>query len=104
MSHLPAGVAHGGAMALQFVVLASGSRGNAALVRAGGPSLMIDLGLGPRTIHARLAEVGPSWDAIAGVLLTHTHGDHVGPNALRWAARRKLTLHCHESHRTSLER
>ena len=41
-------------MPIQFSVLASGSRGNSTLIRAGHAGLLIDFGLGPRTLAARL--------------------------------------------------
>ena len=85
-------------MALQFAVLASGSRGNATWARAGGAGLLIDLGLGPRVLEARLEQVGARGDELAAALLTHTHSDHIKPDTLRWLANRKVPLFCHEGH------
>ena len=89
-------------MGVQFAVLASGSRGNATLVRSGGAGLLIDLGVGPRTLAERLASVGSHWDHIASALLTHTHGDHVDNNTLRFMAARRIVFYCHETHRARL--
>jgi phosphoribosyl 1,2-cyclic phosphodiesterase len=89
-------------MAVQFSVLASGSRGNAAFLQAGAAGLLIDLGLGPRSIGHRLASVGASWDAVPAALLTHTHGDHVVDATLRFLAKRGVVLLCHEGHRPTL--
>jgi phosphoribosyl 1,2-cyclic phosphodiesterase len=89
-------------MPVQFTVLASGSRGNATLLRAGGAGLLVDLGLGPTALADRLASVGARWDGIAAVLLTHTHGDHVNDASLRWMARHGIRLYCHEGHRSAL--
>ncbi|HEX8201374.1 MAG TPA: MBL fold metallo-hydrolase [Isosphaeraceae bacterium] len=89
-------------MPVQFTVLASGSRGNATLLRAGGAGLLVDAGLGPRALADRLAGVGVGWGGIAAVLLTHTHGDHVNDATLRWMARRGILLYCHEGHRAAL--
>jgi phosphoribosyl 1,2-cyclic phosphodiesterase len=89
-------------MDLHFSVLASGSRGNSALVRADGPGLLIDLGLAPRTIRHRLRTVGAGWSGIGAALLTHTHGDHVCNPALLELARRRIPLYCHESHPEAL--
>ncbi|MBX6312238.1 MAG: MBL fold metallo-hydrolase [Isosphaeraceae bacterium] len=91
-------------MALRFSVLASGSRGNATLVRSAGVGVLIDVGLGPRALAGRLESVGASWDRIAGVLLTHTHGDHVGDLALGVMARLGIVLYCHEGHQPELAR
>jgi phosphoribosyl 1,2-cyclic phosphodiesterase len=89
-------------MPIQFAVLASGSRGNACLVQAGHAGLLIDLGLGPKTLAARLEGVGSALGRIGSALLTHTHGDHVQPSTIRLLALRKVPLYCHEGHRTAL--
>lgn len=91
-------------MAVQFAVLASGSRGNATLIRSGGTGLLVDLGIGPRALSQRLESVGSSLDAIASAVLTHTHGDHVDDGTLNALAKRGATLYCHENHRSSLAR
>lgn len=90
-------------MALQFAVLASGSRGNVSFARETGPGLLIDLGIGPRSLESRLNRVGAEAHDIGAVLLTHTHRDHVGPAALRWAARQGVMLYCHEAHAAFLD-
>jgi len=89
-------------MPIQFAVLASGSRGNASLVRAGPAGLLIDFGLAPRALSARMEGVGATLDHVGSALLTHTHGDHVHPTTLRLFAVRKIALYCHEGHRASL--
>jgi len=90
-------------MTLQFAVLGSGSRGNSTLVgHADGPGLLIDVGLGPRAIDQRLQSVGSDWSRIAAVVLTHTHGDHVESSTLQTMVKRRIALHCHESHRDVL--
>ncbi|MDX1933700.1 MAG: MBL fold metallo-hydrolase [Capsulimonadales bacterium] len=57
--------------------LASGSTGNAILLVAGGAALLIDAGLGVRTLKRELEarKVAPA--ALSGILLTHEHNDHV---------------------------
>ena len=89
-------------MPIQFSVLASGSRGNTALVRAGHAGVLIDFGLIPSVLEGRLAAVGAGWNHVAAALLTHTHGDHANPATLRWFANRKVLLYCHEGHRANL--
>jgi phosphoribosyl 1,2-cyclic phosphodiesterase len=89
-------------MPVRFAVLASGSRGNAALVEAGGAGLLVDLGLPAPTLAQRLAKVGSAWDHLGAAILTHTHGDHVEDSTLRMMARRGIVLFCHEAHRTAL--
>jgi phosphoribosyl 1,2-cyclic phosphodiesterase len=85
-------------MSVQFAMLASGSQGNAALLRAGPHGLLIDLGLRPRMLGHRLGSVGASWGHVSAALLTHTHGDHVSDAALCGLARFRVPLLCHEGH------
>jgi phosphoribosyl 1,2-cyclic phosphodiesterase len=85
-------------MSVQFAVLASGSQGNAALIRSGSCGLLIDLGLSPRAMAQRLGSVGADWGRVSGVLLTHTHGDHVSDAALCGLVRFGVPLQCHEGH------
>src|SRR5262249_40583543 len=79
----------------RFTVLASGSSGNAALLESNGFGLLIDCGLHPRILSARLREVGASWDAINAVILTHTHSDHWKDLTLADLRSRKIPFHAH---------
>ncbi|QDV37260.1 MBL fold metallo-hydrolase [Tautonia plasticadhaerens] len=85
-------------MALGFTVLASGSKGNASLVRVDGAGILIDSGLGPRSLSRRLEAVGAECGSLRAVILTHTHGDHANDLTLRWMARHGIPLHCHPGH------
>jgi phosphoribosyl 1,2-cyclic phosphodiesterase len=85
-------------MALRFTVLASGSAGNACLVQADGFGVLLDAGLGPRQLGARLAAVGRSWSDVQAVLLTHTHSDHWKDRTLAHLRRRGTPLYCHPEH------
>lgn len=87
---------------MQFSVLASGSSGNASLVFAEGFGVLLDLGLGPRALAQRLAQVHASWDDVRAALLTHLHGDHWNEATLNEMARRGLPLHCHACHAARL--
>jgi glyoxylase-like metal-dependent hydrolase (beta-lactamase superfamily II) len=54
---------------------------NALLVRTGHRVLLIDTGLGPKlhgSLLASLQEAGVKPAAVTDVLITHSHGDHVG--------------------------
>jgi phosphoribosyl 1,2-cyclic phosphodiesterase len=90
-------------MGLRFTVLASGSAGNASLVEANGFSLLLDAGLGPRQLSARLAAAGASWHDIHALLLTHTHSDHWNERTLQHLHRRGLPVWCHADHHRALE-
>jgi phosphoribosyl 1,2-cyclic phosphodiesterase len=91
-------------MPARFAVLASGSSGNCVLLQSDKGSLLIDIGLGPRLIAARLAAVGASWEGIQGVLLTHTHTDHWKDLTLSQLRQRKIPIYCHPRHHLTLSR
>jgi phosphoribosyl 1,2-cyclic phosphodiesterase len=57
--------------------LASGSSGNAVLVVAGENSLLVDAGLGVRTLAREMKRRNVAPESLSGVLLTHEHIDHV---------------------------
>src|SRR6266536_2240748 len=56
--------------------IASGSSGNAYLIRAGGTAVLVECGISVKRIAAFLARVGLAPSDLAGVLLTHDHSDH----------------------------
>jgi phosphoribosyl 1,2-cyclic phosphodiesterase len=89
-------------MALQFSVLASGSAGNASLLQADGFGVLVDVGLGPRQLAARLAAVGANWHDVHAVVLTHTHGDHWNERTLQHLVRHRIPLYCHLHHHVNL--
>jgi phosphoribosyl 1,2-cyclic phosphodiesterase len=62
---------------MEVVVLASGSSGNAILLRSGGTSLLVDAGVSALQLRRRLAAFGREPAGLSGVLLTHEHSDHV---------------------------
>lgn len=67
---------------MRIVSLASGSKGNAYLVRNGGTCILIDAGLSGREVERRLQAVGLLPSAIAALFLTHEHADHTGAAAV----------------------
>ena len=90
-------------MPLQFTVLASGSGGNASLLYADGFGVLLDVGLGPRQLAARLGSVGITWKNIRAVLLTHTHTDHWSETTLAYLLKHKIPLYCHPEHHAILQ-
>lgn len=73
---------------MQFAYLGSGSRGNSALVRAGDTVIMLDCGLSIGEVEKRLASYDITPRQLAGIVVTHEHGDHidgVAPLARRYA-------------------
>ncbi|MFM7150851.1 MAG: MBL fold metallo-hydrolase [Gemmataceae bacterium] len=89
-------------MMLRYTVLASGSRGNAALLQTESYGLLIDAGLPARELSSRLENVGLSMDHIHAALLTHTHTDHWNDGIFGFMARNALPLYCHPSHHSYL--
>jgi phosphoribosyl 1,2-cyclic phosphodiesterase len=58
-------------------VLASGSKANAYLLSDGSKRILIDAGLGIRSMTAALGAAAVRFDQIAAVFITHDHTDHV---------------------------
>ncbi|HHI81494.1 MAG TPA: MBL fold metallo-hydrolase [Planctomycetes bacterium] len=63
-------------MSLVLQPLASGSKGNATLIKGRLGSLLIDAGLSKKRIVERLRQVGHRPEDLDAVLLTHWHKDH----------------------------
>lgn len=65
---------------MRISVLASGSGGNALLVKTERSALLVDAGLSPREVRRRLRtlDVVPGWqgERLDGLLVTHEHTDH----------------------------
>lgn len=63
---------------MRVCLLASGSRGNSALIEADGSRILVDAGLSGREIERRLQGIGVAGDDLDAILVTHEHHDHVG--------------------------
>lgn len=61
---------------MNVTVLGSGSEGNATLVESNGVAILIDAGFSGRDLEHRLDLVGVAASSLAGVIITHDHGDH----------------------------
>jgi phosphoribosyl 1,2-cyclic phosphodiesterase len=90
-------------MAMEFIVLASGSSGNASFVGVDGFGLLIDFGLGPRQLETALARAGKQWTHVKAVMLTHTHGDHWNERTLAQMRDLRIPLVCHPDHQRTLK-
>lgn len=77
--------------ALRFSYLGSGSKGNAALVEAGGTCVMVDCGFSVAETERRLARLQRAPGDVAAILVTHEHGDHIGGVA-RFARRHNIAV------------
>ena len=85
---------------IEFEVLSSGSRGNAALLhlQETGRHILVDAGISPRRTRKAMEMRGHGHRDITDVLLTHGDSDHLHTgwrNAIvSWA----FTMHVHASH------
>lgn len=64
-------------MKIRFISLASGSSGNCYFLGTQTYGILIDAGIGIRTIKKSLKEFGIGLDMIRAVLVTHDHADHI---------------------------
>ena len=64
-------------MSLEVCVLASGSSGNSVYVASEQTRILIDAGLSAKQVAIRLGQIGVEPESIAGICVTHEHGDHV---------------------------
>lgn len=72
---------------MRIVSLASGSSGNAILVDSGATKVLVDCGIGPRTLKQRLAFAGVTPEEVSAIFVTHEHVDHsrgVAQAATKW--------------------
>jgi phosphoribosyl 1,2-cyclic phosphodiesterase len=61
---------------VRFASLGSGSQGNALVVEAGATRVLLDCGFAVKEAVSRLARVGLAAEDLAGIIVTHEHGDH----------------------------
>lgn len=64
-------------MGVSISVLASGSRGNAALVESSQARILVDAGVSCRETFKRLRSIGLDPRTISAILITHEHSDHI---------------------------
>lgn len=60
-----------------FSVLASGSKGNVSYIASSSTKLLIDAGISSSLIEKNLKDLEVNPTEIDGILLTHTHVDHI---------------------------
>jgi len=61
---------------MRLYVLGSGSRGNCCAVEVDGAAMLLDAGFSAREIERRADTAGLDLSRVAGIALTHEHGDH----------------------------
>ena len=82
-------------MSLEICVLASGSAGNAAILRSPAGVLLIDAGIGPRTLAKRLDGTGVRPTDIKALCLTHLDGDHFSARWVSALRHLNMPIYCH---------
>jgi phosphoribosyl 1,2-cyclic phosphodiesterase len=71
---------------VRFTVLASGSKGNSAVVSGGRTRVLVDAGLSCRELFRRMKLAGEDPGTLDAIVITHEHQDHV--NGLAVTARK----------------
>jgi phosphoribosyl 1,2-cyclic phosphodiesterase len=71
---------------VRFTVLASGSKGNSAVVSGGRTRILVDAGLSCRELHRRMRLAGEDPQTLDAIVITHEHQDHI--NGLAVTARK----------------
>ncbi len=67
-------------------MLASGSRGNSAIVASAKTKILVDAGISCRETFKRIKSLGEDPQSLSAILITHEHSDHV--NGLAVLARK----------------
>lgn len=62
---------------MRFAILGSGSEGNALVVQSRRTCVLLDCGFSLTETTARLARLGLEASQLAGIVVTHEHGDHI---------------------------
>ncbi|HYK49598.1 MAG TPA: MBL fold metallo-hydrolase, partial [Terriglobales bacterium] len=64
-------------MCVSVSVLASGSRGNSAVVQTSTTRILVDVGLSCRETCRRMKALGEDPRSLSAIVITHEHSDHV---------------------------
>ncbi len=83
---------------MRFTILASGSKGNCALLEDGENAMLIDGGISPRTLETHLKINRLTFQQIKGLVLTHTHCDHWNERFLSYCKEMKIPWYLHKTH------
>src|ERR1700756_1714669 len=64
-------------MGVSVSMLASGSRGNCAIVASASTKILVDAGISCRETFKRMKALGDDPHSLSAILITHEHSDHV---------------------------
>lgn len=63
---------------MKIQILASGSKGNCTLIESKNTKILIDVGINYSRIKKTLDELNIDINTINGIIISHTHSDHIG--------------------------
>jgi phosphoribosyl 1,2-cyclic phosphodiesterase len=64
-------------MSMSVSMLASGSRGNCAIVASARTKILVDAGISGRETFKRMKSLGEDPHSLSAILITHEHTDHI---------------------------
>lgn len=64
-------------MGVSVTMLASGSRGNCAMVSSASTKILVDAGISCRETFKRMKSLGDDPHSLSAILITHEHSDHI---------------------------
>src|SRR5690348_18399791 len=64
-------------MGVSVSMLASGSRGNCAIVASATTKILVDAGISCRETFKRMKALGDDPHSLSAILITHEHSDHI---------------------------
>lgn len=62
---------------MKVSVLASGSKGNSSYIETNNTKILVDIGMTSLYIETKLKKLNISPETIDGIIITHTHSDHI---------------------------
>lgn len=63
---------------MRIQVLASGSKGNSTFIESGNTRILVDVGINYTRIKNSLDKIDIDINSIDGIIISHTHSDHIG--------------------------
>ncbi|MBR4671716.1 MAG: MBL fold metallo-hydrolase [Bacilli bacterium] len=63
---------------MRIQILASGSKGNSTFIESNNTRILIDAGINYTRIKKSLEKINVDLNTLDGIIITHTHSDHIG--------------------------
>ena len=83
-------------MGINLQVLGSTSAGNCTVIWNNKNVLLIDCGFSQKYIYQNLKDINLDFNNISGLLITHTHTDHVNKSILSRFVKENIPIFCHK--------